>query len=99
MRFRLLAVSTLAIGFLAGSGSAFSQEYPYCSGEGPSVGQSCAYETRAQCDAAVLGLNVPCFKNPSYTAPAVAAPEPPPAPAAAPAPKKRRTTSPSGTKS
>jgi hypothetical protein len=97
-RLLLLAVSAATIGAMASPGAAAAQEYPYCSSEGVGVGQSCTYETAAQCEAAVRGLGIYCYKNPRYTAPAVIAPAPQPAPAA-PSPQKRRTAPPSATKS
>ena len=99
MRFLLLASSVVAICSVAGSGAAFSQEYPYCSTEGVGTPVSCTYETKAQCDAAVRGTGVDCHKNPRYTAPVAATPAPQPAPTAPPKQQKRRTTTPSGTKS
>lgn len=97
-RFLLLAVSAAAIGSLADVRAVSAQEYPYCSSEGVGAGQSCTYETMTQCEAAARGLGIYCYKNPSYTAPAVVAPAPQPAPAAPPTKQKRRTP-PSGTKS
>jgi hypothetical protein len=99
MCFRLLAVLAVVIGSIAGSSSAFSQVYPYCSTEGVGAGQSCTYDTKEQCDAAVAGVGVSCYKNRLYTAPVVVAPAPQPAPATAPPAKKQRATSPPGTKS
>jgi hypothetical protein len=94
-RFLLLAVSAAALGSIAGTGAASAQEYPYCSSEGVGAGQSCTYETMVQCQSAASGAGIYCYKNPRYTAPAVATP----APVTPPAPQKRQTKQPSGTKS
>lgn len=97
MRLRLLAASTLVVGTMSGPGPASADDYPYCSSEGSGVGQSCTYETKAQCDASVGIMGVFCFANPRYKPPVVVAPTPPPV--APPTPQKRRATTPPGTKS
>jgi hypothetical protein len=97
MRPHLLAAMALVAVAMSSAGPAHADAYPYCSREGFGVGQSCSFETLAQCEAAVKGMGTDCFKNPRYTAPVVVAPAPQPPPAAA--PKKRRATQPAGTKS
>jgi hypothetical protein len=96
-RFLLLAASAATIVSFAGLGPASAQEYAFCSSDGVGAGLSCTYETQQQCDAAVKGMGVYCYKNPRYTAPAVVAPQP--APAAPPKAQKGRATQSPGTKS
>ena len=95
MRVLFLAAAVMTVG----SGPALSQEYAYCSTAGTSTPQSCSYETLAQCNAAVSGTGVDCYKNPRYTTPVVGNPAPQPVQSAPPHQPKRRTTPASGTKS